>query len=74
MLTNVDPLLVQLPPDSRWVGLARGFSLLSLWTWFLLALGWRTFSRGASWLQSIIVALVPSVIIYGIIAAIALAK
>lgn len=74
MLTNVDPLLVQLPPDSRWLGLARGFSLLNFWTWFLLALGWRTFSRGAGWLQSIIVALVPSVIIYGIIAAIALAK
>jgi hypothetical protein len=74
MLTNVDPLLVQLPPDSRWVGLARGFSLLSLWTWFLLALGWRTFNRGAGWVQSVVVALVPSVVIYGIIAAIALAK
>ena len=74
MLTNIDPLLVQLPPDSHWLGLARGFSLLNLWTWFLLALGWRTFSRGASWMQSVIVALLPSVIIYGIMAAIALAK
>jgi hypothetical protein len=74
MLTNVDPLLVQLPPDSHWLSLARGFSLLNFWTWFLLALGWRTFNRGASWLQALIVALLPSVVIYGIMAAIALAK
>ena len=74
MLTNLDPLLVQLPPESPWLGLARGFSLLNFWTWFLLALGWRIFSRGAGWLQSVVVALLPSVIIYGIMAAIALAK
>lgn len=73
MLTNVDPLLVQLQPDSPWLGLARGFSLLNFWTWFLLALGWRTFNR-ASWTQSTIVALLPSVVVYGIMAAIALAK
>lgn len=74
MLTNVDPLLVQLPPDSHWLNLARGFSLLNFWTWFLLALGWRTFNRGASWLQATIVALLPSVIIYGVIVAIAFSK
>jgi hypothetical protein len=73
MLTNVDPLLVQLQPDSPWLGLARAFSLLNFWTWFLLALGWRTFNR-ASWTQSTIVALLPSVVIYGIMAAVALAK
>ena len=73
MLTNVDPLLVQLPPESPWLGLARGFSLLNLWTWFLLALGWRTFHR-ASWRQSVIVAVLPGAIIYGIMAAIAFAK
>jgi hypothetical protein len=73
MLTNVDPLLVQLPADSPWFGLARGFSLLSFWTWFLLALGWRTFNR-AGWLQSAIVALLPSVVIYGAMAAFAFSK
>ena len=73
MLTNVDPLLVQLPPDSPWLGLARGFSLLNFWTWFLLALGWRTFNR-AGWLQSAIVAVLPSLLIYGTMAAFALAK
>jgi hypothetical protein len=74
MLTNVDPLLVQLPPDSHWLGLARGFSLLTFWTWFLMALGWRTFNRGAGWLQSVVVAILPGVVIYGIMAAIAIAK
>jgi hypothetical protein len=74
MLTNIDPLLVQLPPDSHWLGMARNFSLLTVWTWFLLALGWRTFNRGAGWLQAAVVALLPSVVIYGIMAAVALAK
>jgi len=73
MLTNVDPLLVQLPDDSAWRGLARGFSLLNLWSWFLLALGWRIFAR-AGWLQSAVVALLPSVVIYGAMALFALAK
>src|SRR5690606_17740436 len=73
MLTNVDPLLVQLPDDSAWRGLARGFSLLNLWCWFLLALGWRIFAR-AGWLQSAVVALLPSVVIYGAMALFALAK
>src|SRR5690606_10738088 len=71
MLTNVDPLLVQLPADSPWLGLARGFSLLNFWTWILLALGWRTMTN-AGWLQSIVVALLPSVVIYGAMALFAL--
>lgn len=71
MLTNVDPLLVQLPADSPWLGLARGFSLLNLWTWFLLALGWRVFTR-AGWLQSAIVALLPALVIYGVMVLFAL--
>lgn len=71
MLTNVDPLLVQLPADSPWLGLARGFSLLNFWSWFLLALGWRTMTN-AGWFQSIVVALLPSVVIYGVMALFAL--
>jgi hypothetical protein len=73
LLTNVDPLLVQLGPDNPWHGLARGFSLLNFWTWFLMALGWRTFNR-AGWLQSVVVAVLPGLVIYGGMAAFALAK
>ena len=32
-LLNVDPLLLQLPMDDRWSSLAKGFSLLTPWTW-----------------------------------------
>lgn len=64
-LTNIDPLLVQLPFDHPWSGLAKGFDLLGLWAIFLTALGWRTLGR-TGWAQAWIVALVPSVVIYGI--------
>jgi hypothetical protein len=67
MLTHLDPLLVQLPAGSRWNRLAEGFDLLSLWSIFLLALGWRTFTR-SSWLQAVVVALIPSVVVFGVIA------
>lgn len=67
MLANIDPLLVQLPVDNPWSALAKSFSLLSIWVWFLLALGWRTWTR-SGWLQAIIVAILPSVVIYGVIA------
>lgn len=73
MLTNADPLLVQLPAESPWSTLARSFSLLNFWSWFLLALGWRVFNR-ASWTQSAVVALLPSVIIYGGMALFAMSK
>ena len=73
MLTNVDPLLVHLSPESPWGGLARGFSLLNFWTWYLLALGWRIFNK-ASWTQSVVVALIPGVLIYGIMALVAFLK
>lgn len=73
MLANVDPLLMQLPFDHPWSTLAKGFSLLNLWVWFLLALGWRTWT-GSGWLQATIVAILPSVVIYGGMAAFALLK
>jgi hypothetical protein len=73
MLTNVDPLLVHLSPESPWAGLARGFSLLNFWSWYLLALGWRIFNK-ASWTQSAVVALIPGVLIYGIMALVAFLK
>ena len=71
MLTNLDPLLVQLPADSRWSTLAKGFSLLTIWTWFLMALGWRTWTR-SGWLQGVIVATLPVVVVYGAMAMFAL--
>ncbi len=71
MLANVDPLLVQLPADSPWSALAKNFSLLSIWTWFLLALGWRLWTR-SGWLQATIVAILPSAVIFGAMALFAL--
>lgn len=68
MLTNVDPLLVDLPADHRWNKLAQGFNLLTPWTVGLMALGWRIWTR-SSWLQAIVVALIPTVLVYGVIAA-----
>ena len=73
MLTNVDPLLLQLPVDSRWSALAKSFSLLNLWVVFLVALGWRTWGR-TGWTQAIVVAALPTVVIYGAMAAWALLK
>ncbi len=64
MLTNFDPLLVQLPLDNAWSGLAKRFSLLTLWTLYLSALGWRSWGR-TSWTQAVTVAAIPSVLIYG---------
>lgn len=58
MLTNVDPLLLHLPPESPWATLARSFSLLNFW----------------SWTQSAVVALLPSVLIYGGMALFAMLK
>lgn len=67
MLTNVDPLLVDLPADHRWNRLAQGFNLLTLWAVWLFALGWRIWTR-SSWLQALAVALLPTVVIFGVIA------
>jgi hypothetical protein len=67
--TTVDPLLVQLPADSAWKAFATSFSLLSVWTTWLVALGWKTWSRAPGWGQAVIVALLPSVLIYGFMAA-----
>lgn len=70
-LLNVDPLLVQLPFDHPWAMLARSFSLLNLWAWFLAALGWKTWFR-TGWGQALFVVLLPSLVIYGGMAAFAI--
>lgn len=63
MLTNLDPLLVQLPIDHAWSGFAKRFSLLTFWSIFLSAMGWRVWGK-TSWTQAITVASLPSILIY----------
>lgn len=70
-LLNVDPLFVQLPLDHDWAMLARSFSLLNFWAWFLAALGWKTWFR-TGWESALTVVLLPSLVIYGVMALFAL--
>lgn len=63
-LLSVDPLFVQLPMDHDWSRLAKSFSLLNFWVWFLAALGWKTWFR-TGWGQALSVVMLPSVLIYG---------
>jgi hypothetical protein len=64
MLTNVDPLVVELPKDHQWNGFAQSFSILSFWSVFLFALGWKVWTR-SSWLQAALVSVVPTALIAG---------
>jgi len=73
MLTNVDPLIVQLPFDHAWSSFAKNFNLLTLWSVAVAAIGWRTYSRGG-WGQAVTVALIPTLFIFGCMAAWALLK
>lgn len=70
-MLSVDPLLVQLPMDHDWSRLAKSFSLINFWCWFLAALGWKTWFR-TGWGQAVFVAVLPSVVIYGVMALFAL--
>lgn len=70
-LTHLDPLLLQLPIDSPWKKLATSFDLLSFWNIFLVALGWKTWGK-TGWAEAIAVALIPSIVIYGCFALLAL--
>jgi hypothetical protein len=67
MLTHVDPLFVSIPAGQHGHRLAQSADLLSLWTLFLGALGWRVFT-GRGWGQAILVAALPYVVIYGVMA------
>ncbi|HEX4854230.1 YIP1 family protein [Arenimonas sp.] len=69
-LLNIDPLFVQLETGHPWASLARNFSLLSFWVWFLAALGWKTWHR-TGWGQALFVVMLPNVVIYGVWAAFA---
>ena len=71
MLTHADPLILQLPVDSPWKKLATSFDFLNFWSIFLSALGWKVWGK-TSWAEGITVAVIPSVVIYGVMALFAL--
>jgi len=71
MLTHADPLLLQLPVDSPWKKLATSFDFLNFWSIFLSALGWKVWGK-TSWAEGVTVAVIPSVVIYGVMALFAL--
>jgi hypothetical protein len=68
-LTHLDPLLLQLDADSAWKKFATSFDLLNFWPIWLSATGWRIWS-GRGWGQAIVASALPSVLIYGIWAAV----
>jgi hypothetical protein len=70
-MLSFDPLFVQLPMDHDWSRLAKSFSLLNFWAWFLAALGWKTWFR-TGWGQAVFVVVLPSAVIYGFMALFAL--
>jgi len=65
VLTSVDPMLVQLPLESPWKGLATSASFLVIWTTWLAALGWKLWSQASKWTGAVVVAALPTVLIYG---------
>jgi hypothetical protein len=70
-MLSIDPLFVQLPMDHDWSRLAKSFSLINFWSWFLAALGWKTWFR-TGWGSAVFVAVLPSLVIYGVMALFAL--
>ena len=70
-LLNVDPLFMQLPVDHDWSRLAKSFSLISFWAWFLGALGWKTWFR-TGWGSALFIVMLPNLVIYGVMALFAL--
>lgn len=72
-LLNVDPLFFELPRDHAWSGVAKSFSVLTFWTVLLAALGWKTWGR-TGWGQAVLVASLPPLTIYGVMAIFALLK
>lgn len=73
MLTNLDPLIVELSTSSPWSSLATNFSLLNIWVTVLMAMGWRVWAN-SSWTQAAVVALIPFIVVYGAMAVWAMAK
>jgi hypothetical protein len=65
MLTSVDPMLVQLPLESPWKGLFTSASFLMFWTIWLAALGWKLWSQADKWIGAVVIAALPTTLIYG---------
>lgn len=57
-LTTLDPLLFRFEEGSAWHTFGRAFDLIQVWSWLLLAIGWRCWSRD-SWTVSTIIAFFP---------------
>jgi len=66
-MLSFDPLFVQLELGNDWLTLARSFSLIYLWVWFLAALGWKTWYR-TGWGQALFVVLLPNLLYFGVLA------
>lgn len=69
MPLSFQSLFVHAEAGSAWATWAGSLSLVTLWILGLMIFGFRRWT-GASWLKSAIVALIPSVLIYGIWAAV----
>lgn len=71
---NLNPLsfknLLGMPSDSAFSTVLDSIDLISVWTWGLLALGFRQWTN-SSWLQSALVVLAPVFAIYGVWALVA---
>lgn len=65
MLTSLDPMLVQLPPESPWKSFATAFNFLNPWSIGLAALGWKLWSKDAGWTRPIVVAALPFALLHG---------
>ena len=64
-LTSLDPMLLQLPPESPWKSFATSFNFLNLWVIGLAALGWKLWTRDTGWTKPVVVAALPLVLIHG---------
>lgn len=64
-ITTLDPLLIQLDADSPWKSLATSLTFLAIWTVWLGAIGWKSWTRAERWSTPLIVAAAPSVGIFG---------
>jgi hypothetical protein len=64
-LTSLDPMLLQLPPESPWKSFATSFNFLNLWVIGLAALGWKLWTRDTGWTKPLVVAALPLVLIHG---------
>ncbi|MCH7344953.1 YIP1 family protein [Pelomonas sp. CA6] len=62
---SLNELLFQLPPQSPWFGLLSSLSVLHPWSWWLSAVGVKTWS-GRGWGFSLAFALAPWVVVYGL--------